>query len=388
MRTEFHIGIFDLITFLGVIQGLFLSWFFIKNSSKERKPNLFQGLLIFALTMQMLEEMLNNTGYIVKVLPISNFGESFIFTFAPLFYLYIKSSLTHDFRKREWLHFLPAAFWLLYLVFFFIQPDEAKYNSYVYTKHPDWPTIAADYRIGDDPLHLRRRVNESLGIHLTIYTVLSIILLVKKIRPEGYRFFRIEDRKLKSLRNATIHFMVIIAAFSFVKLYFGRDMGDYLLTSYMTLMIYFTSYNVLDHSSFLDQPYSFLDFSSLKYKKSSLADEQKDVIHQKIHTEMETNRYFVNNMASLSDLAKRIHESTHHVSQVINERLKVNFFELLARYRVEEAKKLIRQDRETSLTVEELAERVGYNSKSAFNNAFKSITSITPSEFRKSLKNS
>ena len=34
------------------------------------------------------------------------------------------------------------------------------------------------------------------------------------------------------------------------------------------------------------------------------------------------------------------------------------------------------------LTIEEIAERVGYNSKSAFNTAFKKITSQTPSVFR------
>jgi AraC-like DNA-binding protein len=83
-------------------------------------------------------------------------------------------------------------------------------------------------------------------------------------------------------------------------------------------------------------------------------------------------------------LAKQINESSHHVSQVINEKLNKNFFELLASYRVEHAKKLIIKDKDSKLTVEELAELVGYNSKSSFNNAFKTITSQTPSEFRKS----
>jgi AraC-like DNA-binding protein len=62
-----------------------------------------------------------------------------------------------------------------------------------------------------------------------------------------------------------------------------------------------------------------------------------------------------------------------------------NFFELLAYYRVEYAKKLIIDDRDIKLTVEELAEMVGYNSKSSFNIAFKKQTLITPSEYRKSL---
>jgi AraC-like DNA-binding protein len=122
-----------------------------------------------------------------------------------------------------------------------------------------------------------------------------------------------------------------------------------------------------------------------KYQKSSLSDESKEMILVKINKEMEANRYFTNNLASLSGLSKQINESSHHVSQVINEKLNKSFFELLAVYRVEYAKKLINDDKENKLTVEELSELVGYNSKSSFNIAFKKYTLNTPSEYRKSL---
>jgi len=77
--------------------------------------------------------------------------------------------------------------------------------------------------------------------------------------------------------------------------------------------------------------------------------------------------------------------SPHHVSQVINEKLGKSFFELLASYRVEEAKKILSDEKRSNITVEEISELVGYNSKTAFNNAFRKITGKTPSEFRKSI---
>jgi YesN/AraC family two-component response regulator len=181
--------------------------------------------------------------------------------------------------------------------------------------------------------------------------------------------------------------VVIILIFIATKLYFGMrsDIGGYLIATYVSFMIYSTSYQVLNRSEYFNHPGSVFTFPSAKYQKSSLSDEGKELIMKKIRKEMETNLYFRNNLASLSGLSKQINESQHHVSQVINERMNMNFFELLAFYRVEDAKKLIKQDVDGKLTVEELAELVGYNSKSSFNIAFKKLTSKTPSEFRKSL---
>jgi len=58
---------------------------------------------------------------------------------------------------------------------------------------------------------------------------------------------------------------------------------------------------------------------------------------------------------------------------------------LLAKYRVEEAIRILSDDKKNKKTIEEISEMVGYNSKTAFNNAFKKLTGITPSEFRKSI---
>lgn len=122
-----------------------------------------------------------------------------------------------------------------------------------------------------------------------------------------------------------------------------------------------------------------------KYRKSSLTEEGKQKILGNIIIEFETKQYYLENLASLSDLAKKVGESPHHVSQVLNEKLDKNFFELLAKYRVEKAKMILNEDHKNRLTIEEISEMVGYNSKTAFNNAFKKLTGKTPSEFRKSI---
>jgi AraC-like DNA-binding protein len=387
MRTEIHVGLVDVFIFLGVFQGLFLSWFFIKSFQNTRKANLYQGLLLLFLSLTIFEEWLNNTGYIVKILAVTNFSEALNFTFAPLFYLYIRSSLNPDESRKDWVHFILAVFWMFYMVFQFIQPEEMKYNSYLNTKHPDWDYLNVVWKISDDPLGIRVVVNQLTVLQLVIYYGASMVILFKRFRFLDQRIFKTDNELLIILRNFTLHFFLIIAIFLATKLYFGMrsDIGGYMIASYVSFMIYSTSYQVMNRSDFFKNPSSFFSFPVSKYQKSSLSEENKDMILDKIRNEMEKNGYFKNNLASLSGLSKEINESSHHVSQVINEKMNKSFFELLAVYRVDYAKKLITLDKENKLTVEELADMVGYNSKSSFNIAFKKYTLKTPSEFRNSL---
>jgi YesN/AraC family two-component response regulator len=141
----------------------------------------------------------------------------------------------------------------------------------------------------------------------------------------------------------------------------------------------------MNDSTYFDNSTSFMDLSISKYRKSSLSESGKQKILDNIILELETRHYFSDNLASLSELAKKIGESPHHVSQVMNEKLNKSFFELLGTYRIGEAKRLLSDNKKNNLTVEEISEMVGYNSKTAFNNAFKKITGKTPSEFRKSV---
>jgi AraC-like DNA-binding protein len=387
MRTDIHIGIFDIFIFLGVFQGFFLSWFFVIKWQNDKKANLYQGLLLLSLSLSIFEGWLNNTGYIVKVLAITNFSEPLNFAFAPLLYFYFVKSLDPEGKRREWAHFLLAIFWLIYLVFQFIQPDEMKYNSYVHTNHPDWPYLDVTTRISDDPLGIRKYINQLTLIQFVIYLSAIIVILIRKIRSSGHSLLGTDNELIIILRNTLIHFLLIIAIFLVTKIYFGMrsDVGDYLIASYISFMIYATSYQVLNRSEYFDKPGSFFAFPLMKYEKSSLSEENKELILSKIRKEMEGNSYFTNNLASLPGLAKQINETSHHVSQVVNEKLNMNFFELLASYRVEHAKKLIQKDKDSKLTIEELADIVGYNSKSSFNIAFKKYTLKTPSEYRKSL---
>jgi AraC-like DNA-binding protein len=383
MNTSTHIDAISIFIFIGIVQGFILSFFFIFKSSANIKANRYQGFLILSLTLCILEQLLNQTGYITRVLVITNSTEFLNLVIGPLLYLFVRRSLDPSDSKKDWIHFILAGLYLCYLTFDLIQPDEVKYNSYIYSFHQDWPYLNVPMKISNDPLGLKKYLNTVTGIQLVVYTCFAMRLLARKARQSGETILNTDDEVIQTLRNTALHISVVILIFIVVKLTFKGDLGDYYLDSYVSLFILITTFRVMNDSIYFDKSTSFMDISIGKYSKSSLTESGKLKILNSIILELETRQYFLDNLASLSELAKKIGESPHHVSQVINEKLGQSFFELLASYRVEEAKKILSGDKKNRITVEEISEMVGYNSKTAFNNAFKKLTGKTPSEFRK-----
>jgi YesN/AraC family two-component response regulator len=85
----------------------------------------------------------------------------------------------------------------------------------------------------------------------------------------------------------------------------------------------------------------------------------------------------------LKTLAERLGVHYNYLSQIINEQFKQNFNDFINKYRIEEAKKILKTPSGSEKTILEIAYETGFYSKSVFNTAFKKFTGKTPSEFRK-----
>jgi AraC-like DNA-binding protein len=385
MNTAIHIDVVSVIIFLGVFLGLILSLFFILKPSSNIRANRYQGFLLLSLSLISMEVDLNLTGFIVKVLPVTYSTAALNLLIGPFLYLYVKKSLDQSGSKKEWLNFILPLLYLVYLSFDLIQSNEFKYNSYILSAHLNLPLLEVHPTISNDPLKINKYLDLLMGIQILFYILLSFVKLVKKAGETGTSIFRTTDEVLRSTRDVIFHMCVIILIFIIVKITLHGNAGNYFIGMYVALFALLTTLRVMNDSAYFDRSASFLDIPMGKYRKSSLTETGKQKILSNIMLEFETREYFSESLASLSDLAKKIGESPHHVSQVLNEKLNKSFFELLATYRVEKAKKIIKEDKGNKLIIEEISEMVGYNSKTAFNNAFKKLTGKTPSEYRKSI---
>lgn len=118
-----------------------------------------------------------------------------------------------------------------------------------------------------------------------------------------------------------------------------------------------------------------------KASKPMLTEELRLKLWHQMRELMEKEKLFLNPNLSLGDLARRLNSNTSYVSRVINELSDQNFSNFLNQYRIEEACRLLSNIQGRNMTIEGIAQTVGFNSKSAFNTAFRKFKSVTPSEF-------
>lgn len=233
----------------------------------------------------------------------------------------------------------------------------------------------------EDPLMLRRSLPALYISQFVVYLYLIFVLILefRKNNPDENA-----RRITRTLNWQWIHALIITLVIVYVKLTYERDLGDYLIGTYIALVLYVTGFITITHQFNAKHiEISTPESQKQKYEKSSLTEEKKNEILNKLKSLFENEKFFTGNTISLTETAKAIGEASHHLSQVINEKLNKSFFELLSEYRVEEAKRILKETPE--ITIEDIADQVGYNSKAAFNKAFKGTTGKTPSEYRKEI---
>lgn len=120
-----------------------------------------------------------------------------------------------------------------------------------------------------------------------------------------------------------------------------------------------------------------------KYLKSGL--KQKDVARyiKQLEKHMAESKPYLDRELSIFDLSKQLKIPRHFLSEVINEHMGKNFYNLVNDYRIEEVKKRLEDSKYRHLTILAIAYDSGFNAKSSFNTIFKEKTGMTPSEYQK-----
>jgi len=122
-----------------------------------------------------------------------------------------------------------------------------------------------------------------------------------------------------------------------------------------------------------------------KKSNSILQDNQEKKILIKIEQAFNIEQVYLDRDININVFSKSINTNKTYVSHAINKNYKMNFSSFINQYRIKEARILFAEDNLKKLTIEAIANQVGFNSVTAFNKAFKKYTGLTPSAFAKNL---
>lgn len=349
-------------------QSFFLAILFGLKRGELKTANRIWALFLFLFAFNIVFNVLFwsqiNPNLVIAlslsyVLPLSLYG--------PLFYFYVRALTTDKkINYKALLHFIPTALVLINHGRFYIQSIDAKKQIFIQQDLSNYVFIRSIY------------IQWGLTFILLFYAFFTY--------KEFVRSFD-KDPEMKTwLKCISLLFagfgLSWLSYYTLVKLNLFRPEHDYIITLMMVVFIAFTSYFGFNYSEiFHGKPLKKV-FPLVKYEKSGLSDEEKERLKTELISIMRTESLYLNNDLKLGDLSEKLDTTRHHISQVLNDKFEVNFFEFINQFRIEEAKNLLASESSASLSVKEIVYQSGFNNKVSFYNAFKKETGLTPSEYR------
>ena len=356
----------QLVSMIAIFQAILMAVFFFLNKKSPRPSNIILAsmLLIFSI-INGFSLYYQLSGYRVSfeqrklLFFINHLG----FLIGPLLYLYVKSLLINGFsiRKWDWFHFLPFVIAILCSI-----PIVQQYhNLYVY----QYPS--------------RVYFHGAIIIQNLVYFMASF----KILQSYGLTFKSflsyISDSKLAWVRYFISGYIVLWSIQ--LQLFMGWDiLQQFSWCPYTTNLYILTAFLFFNGMLYIGLRRPEIFHQGKKYQYSILKETDKEQYHEKLTSLMSKEKLYLNPSISLPELAQKLDIAPCYVSQIINETFQQNFRDFVNKYRIEESKILLSQQN-LNLNILGIALDTGFNSKSAFNKAFKRNTGITPKEFRKRL---
>ncbi len=371
---EYYISTF--IFSSGVIQGILLLFALLRKRS-NLYPNIFLGIFIAVITLQVLIKFLDIFMHPGHLGPMYDVSYYLPYLYGPLLYLYIKKSLDENFtfKTKALLHFLP---FILSVIIVYT----AGYNM---INLFDYVNVHV-YNIADTGMQI---------ISLTSYVFICRKLVNNKAGLSAKEAGSLRAEKwLKDFSNIvwiTGITVIILFTLVFYKIEFYNIKFNDLGAAFILLpaTIYWLSYSALVKPEFFTSGSASLGITApavnnhVKYQNNQLTGNEIEGILASLNTYMENEKAYLNPELSLEMLSKSVNIPRHHISQAINLKLDVNFNDYVNLQRIENAKKELLNPAKQHLTIAAIAFESGFNSISTFNEAFKKNTSMTPSEFKK-----
>ncbi|CAH0990671.1 hypothetical protein SIN8267_00765 [Sinobacterium norvegicum] len=123
-----------------------------------------------------------------------------------------------------------------------------------------------------------------------------------------------------------------------------------------------------------------------KYKRSRMSSEDGQRYRLKLMKVIQEQELYLNPELTLPELAEAAGLTAPQASQVLNGQMNQNFFSFVNSYRIDLARNMLIDPDTADIPIVELAVEVGFKSKSSFYDAFKRVTGMTPTQFKRAVE--
>lgn len=228
---------------------------------------------------------------------------------------------------------------------------------------------------------LHRLLGYALYVHVPAYIVPAILRVrlyrasVRKRMPFSARFHL--DGTIRML----IAMLIILVVSAVGDLLVGFEMEPewypWIPIVVVVLLLFLATYVAIVRPD-TDRPI----IEGEKYSKNRLGDTVERRILEQLETAMKEKELYKEMELRLSDLSAAVGIAPQTASMILNLQRGENFYRFVNRYRVEAVISDMKKGKNRDRLLIEIAMENGFRSKSTFNQVFREMTGLTPSEFR------
>lgn len=331
----------------GALQGALLSLWFFRNRRKELS-NVYMGVLLAVAGLQLTFKVITKVWLMENMLYFYGVSYQLPLLTGPILFLYAKSKNDNTFYRKDLWHFVP----------------------FVVAALHEWASL----------LHLP-------GLHIHLHSYIQGAMQAAILCTYAFAAYKISIPPVRQFIRAVaaVELLIIITLAVMVR-YYGQLPDLRLLFLSLTLLIYWISYRIIAASALFavpEKPVVALKVQNQpKYAHSSLKPEEADRIETHLHKLMGQEKLYLEPELTIDTLAAKLSTSRHHLSQVLNERLKKTYADYVNDFRLEEARQRLSNQAHFRFTIAAIALDSGFNSVSSFNELFRRRYGTTPSKYR------
>ncbi|WP_299256967.1 helix-turn-helix domain-containing protein [uncultured Aquimarina sp.] len=367
-----QVGLWSIFCFYVAFIGFFISIVLNFREKSDRVANLLMSAFILIHSVFIIHIGLYFSNYQYYLPHVFYISTLFSFLYGPLIYFYFKRvTINYRFKRLDLLHLVPSIVLIVLLFPIYSLPSDEKLKIILNKERPYINLISI-----------------SKLISLLIYGGLVIKMYLNSIKINTY-FSKIV---FNWQRNIVYFCSIYIISYGIYSILILKKISSgflfYIQVVSMALLVLYVSYTAFVQPSVfgvLRLIKNNIQPEIDKYKKSGLTESLSLELKEKLQFLLEEKKIYKQNDITLQKLAQYLDTTRHNTSQIINEHFNLNFFELINKSRIEEAKELLKEEKHKNFNIIDVAYEVGFNNKVTFNKSFKKYNQTTPSEYVKSL---